>query len=201
MSWRGVLVGLCLLGLGGCSSTREGSPGPAAPAVPGPLLRKQIAHRIANLKFQRGVALLDSLNWLILYGEAAVPQLLTALQAPDPRTRAYAAYVLGEIGDRRAVPPLRRALARERVRLVRYETAAALVTLGDWGQVGLLIEGLADPRRRFRHKCFEVLEKQLRLTLGYDPDAPPAEREQALAKWRAWWERNRAHLTPVVEER
>lgn len=166
----------------------------------GQILKKQIAKRINGLKFQRGVALLDSLNWLILYGEHAVPQLLEALKDPDPRTRSYSAYVLGEIGNDSVVPDLRTALAGESHKLVRYEVAASLVTLGDWGQLGVLIDGLEEESKLFRFKCFEILRKNLNLTFGYDPNGPSEERALAVQKWVVWWERNRESFTPVLEK-
>ena len=196
-----LLSAVVLCGLPGCVTTEGGEYADARePRDPvGPLLRKQINQRIEALKFQRGVALLDSLNWLIMYGESAVPQLKEALEDPDPRTRSYVAYVLGEIGSRGAIPKLRDRLDREDHKLARYELAAALVSLGDWGQIGILIDGLEEPGRRYRYKCFEVLNKNLNLTFGYDPMGPVEERSRAIAKWRAWWKRNQESFTPVIE--
>jgi len=165
----------------------------------GPLLKKQISKRIDGLKYQRGVALLDSLNWLILYGEYAVPQLLEGLEDPDPRTRSYCAYVLGEIGNDSVVKDLRATLEAEDHKLVRYEIAASLVTLGDWGQLGVLISGLNEQSKLFRYKCFEILRKNLNLTFGYDPESPAEERALAVQKWVVWWERNRESFTPVLQ--
>lgn len=168
------------------------------PKGTGPLLQKQIEKRIDNLKYQRGDALLDSLNWLILYGEYAVPQLEAALIKPDHRTRSYAAYVLGEIGDTAVVPKLRESLGKEKNKLVRYEMASSLMTLGDWGQIGVLIDGLGEDSRLFRFKCFEVLKKNLNLTFGFDPAGAVKERTAAVRKWRAWWERNKDKYTPIA---
>ncbi len=163
----------------------------------GPMLRRQIDKRIEELKYKRGVALLDSLNWLVLYGDNAVPQLIEALHEPDHRTRAYVAFALGEIGNQSVIPQLREALDDEERKLVRYEIAAALVTLGDWGQIGMLIDGLADENRRNRHKSFEVLKRNVNLTFDFDPSGADADRRRSVAKWRAWWTENREQLTPV----
>lgn len=164
----------------------------------GPMLRRQIDKRIKDLKYKRGVTLLDSLNWLVLYGDNAVPQLVEALQDPDQRTRGYVAFALGEIGNQSVIPPLREALDDEEGKLVRYEMSAALVTLGDWGQIGLLIEGLEDENRRYRHKSFEVLKRNVNLTFDYDPSGAEVDRRRSVAKWRAWWSENRDQLTPVL---
>jgi HEAT repeat protein len=43
---------------------------------------------------------------LVTFGEDAVPELIAALDAPHPRTRAIAATALSRIGDPRAVEPI-----------------------------------------------------------------------------------------------
>jgi len=47
---------------------------------------------------------------LAALGPAALPDLFSALEDPDPRLRMWAAYTLGMTGDARAVPALTRAL-------------------------------------------------------------------------------------------
>lgn len=47
---------------------------------------------------------------LAALGPAALPDLFSALDDPDPRLRMWAAYTLGMIRDARAVPALMRAL-------------------------------------------------------------------------------------------
>ena len=191
---------LVLFALSGCITVDEQIPPPTRDEEVSPVLQKQIDKRIEGLKFQRGVALLDSLNWLIMYGETTIPHLVKALSDPDPRTRSYCAYVLGEIGNDSVVPVLREVQEGETHKLVRYEIAASLVTLGDWGQFGILVDGLEEKSKLLRFKCFDVLRKSLNLTLGYDPDSPEEERAAAVAKWRAWWERNKKNFTPVLEK-
>ncbi len=60
----------------------------------------------------------------------AVPQLITALKAPDPETRSAAAAALAEIGDTRARQPLRDAAAEDVEPSVRDSAAKALKELG-----------------------------------------------------------------------
>jgi hypothetical protein len=202
VAFLGVVLVFGLLGLPGCVTVDEQGDmtlPDLEDSEQGKILKKQISKRIYGLKFQRGVALLDSLNWLILYGDHAVPQLLEALNDPDPRTRSYSAYVLGEIGNDSVVKDLRATLEGEDHKLVRYEIAASLVTLGDWGQLGVLISGLNEQSKLFRYKCFEILRKNLNLTFGYDPESPAEERALAVQKWVVWWERNRESFTPVLQ--
>jgi HEAT repeat protein len=198
--WVLIVVGFVCLP--SCVTVEEHGPRPwdGHEEESSPLLQKQIEKRIEGLRFQRGVALLDSLNWLILYGEYANPQLIEALHDPDPRTRSYAAYVLGEIGDDAIVPELREALQTEKRKLVRYEIAASLVTLGDWAQLGILIQGLEETSPVYRFKCFEILRKNLNLTFSFDPNGSEDERAEAMKKWHAWWTQNRDNFTPVLKK-
>ncbi len=196
-----LLLGVILLVTGCVTEGELREQEPNTGELAGPLLKKQIAMRITNLKYQRGMSLYDTLNWLILYGEMAVPQLLESMADPDPRTRSYCSYILSEIGDPKVIPVLRDALAEENHKLVRYEISASLVTLGDWAQLGVLINGLEEESKRYRHKCFEVLRKHLNLTLGYDPDGPAEERTVAVSKWAAWWQRNQNNFSPILSKK
>jgi HEAT repeat protein len=45
--------------------------------------------------------------------EGAVPALIRRLQDPDPTVRARAAEILGDLGDARALEPLKRAFVSD----------------------------------------------------------------------------------------
>ncbi len=82
----------------------------------------------------------SALASMFIMGEPVDPSELSVmvLEARDPRARAHAAFLLGEMGDRSAVPMLRQAWATpirdaseiER-RILRLQIAEALVKLGD----------------------------------------------------------------------
>lgn len=49
---------------------------------------------------------------LVQMGQAAVPELIKGLSSDNPKTVMYAAYCLGQIGDRSALPALRQGKER-----------------------------------------------------------------------------------------
>lgn len=77
-------------------------------------------------------------------GEAGDPTPVSRmlLESPDPRLRAHAAFVLGEMGDPSAIPmlqqawsaPMRNTTESER-RIFRLQVVEAMLKLGDWSSV------------------------------------------------------------------
>ena len=63
--------------------------------------------------------------------------MLEASRSEDPGVRKMAAYVMGKLGDRRAVERLK-VLLEDRVPDVRWNAAIALATLGDGSGVAVL---------------------------------------------------------------
>lgn len=66
-----------------------------------------------------------------LEGKEAYSALLTALKDSDPQVRQGAIAALGELGDRQALPKLRKVLLKDRHAGVRTEAAYRLGKLGD----------------------------------------------------------------------
>lgn len=61
-----------------------------------------------------------SIGWaLTTIGKPAVPALIEVLKNADPYTRTFAAYLLGEIGDAKALPALREIAQKYPVKEVR----------------------------------------------------------------------------------
>jgi len=81
---------------------------------------------------------------LIKIGEPAVEPLIEVLKNEVPNTRASAAYILGEIGDKRAVEPLFHALGDSNL-LVEGRAAEALEVIGE-PAVEYLFKALEDDR-------------------------------------------------------
>lgn len=75
------------------------------------------------------------------------------LESPDPRVRAHAAYILGELGDRSAMGLLRQATGESmpranasRVQLLKLQIAEAMIKLGDEGQLSVIRAALYPAR-------------------------------------------------------
>lgn len=93
---------------------------------------------------------------LHLAGLGAVAPLINLLDAPDHITRAFAAQVLGEIGDKRAFKALVRALLDDSVD-VRVKATASLGQLGDRRAQYTLEKVLEDPEWPVRSAAAKAL--------------------------------------------
>src|SRR5262245_48191796 len=136
------LVVLCfaiIAGTAGCASETVAEREKDGFVLASPVLQREIDQRIDNLRYQHNRDLLASMQRLITIGEPAIPALVKALKSDDPKTRSSVAFVLGEIGDQRAVKDLTQLLT-DSVESVRFEGAAAVVTLGDWTAMPVLIQ-------------------------------------------------------------
>jgi hypothetical protein len=146
----------------------------------------QTAADIAKFEDPKGIERMAAARRLAAQGEVAIPQLLQALEThPGARTRGMAAYTLGNMGDRRVVDPLARALS-DAATDVRLEVATALLRLGDVRGFDTLIGGLEDPDPRIRFQSIGNLKEASGSNFGFEPDGDPLERQAAVARWRGW---------------
>lgn len=76
--------------------------------------------------------------------------------------------------------------------LVRARAASMGDGLPDAVVVPTLIDRLADPDPVVRLTAHEELKKRTGQDLGYHPWDDPPLRDQAAARWRAWWESRHA---------
>lgn len=94
---------------------------------------------------------------MIRLKRSAVDPLISALTKTDPLIREGAAFCLGEIGDRKAVPSLLK-LIRDPVGHVRQSLAGALGKLGDFIATGGLIQLLDDPYPNVQESAIQALK-------------------------------------------
>lgn len=127
----------------------------------------------------------------------AVPRLIQLLRSPKERIRVTAANALRDVGDARAVIPLRSAL-NDPVFTVRNTAQRALVSFGERA-VDPMLEALADAKPPARVLLIEALgelevTRARRALTHLRKSADPAERaaiERALARiprplWSPW---------------
>jgi len=134
---------------------------------------------------------METAGRLARFGEYAVPTLMDGLTSPDVPVRVTSAYVLGMIGDPRSYDALHRATYDSTID-VRYEAATALLRGGDDRGLPVLVHGLEDADPRVRAKAILVLHGRTGEDFGYRPDASPADRQAAVARWREWMSRRRS---------
>ena len=74
----------------------------------------------------------------------------------------------------------------ERLRKHAYDT---LLKCDDPALIPLLIDTLADDHLGRRSAALYLLKQRTHQSFGYAPKAPAPQRQEAIAKWRAWWEK------------
>jgi len=188
--------------VGGCATTKSSEPAVQTEwLAPSPGLKDQIEKKAQRIPWtntwEERVSLIQ---WFAGVGEPAYPYLLGMVTDPRPRVAGTALAALGSTGDPRLIEPLR-ALpwpTEDNVDLA-LERARALMQLGDWSLVPLIIEGLRDERFYTRAVCAKALTDATRESIPFDPSAAEDEREQQILKWEAWWHQRAGDelLTPV----
>jgi hypothetical protein len=162
---------------------------------PSALLAQQIEDESTRLPWTHDLERVEQIRWFVSVGEPAYAKLLTLATDPRDDVAAAAIAALGGTGDRRLVPHLRAlpwaaagsAEAAGRSRSLELERARALVSLGDWTALPVLIDGLRDEKLYTRTLCLQVLQRTTRQTLGFDPKGEPDRREEAVLRWEGWW--------------
>lgn len=154
---------------------------------PNVLLKQQIDKKVADLRYTHGVELMNSLDWLARCGELAFHALIEALDDTDTTTRSSAANILGRGRDRRVIPYLQKKVNDSDVRM-RFEVARALLRLGDWSNMPILIAGLRDSSEYVRALCNDALKTSTQVDFGFVSSATESEREPKVQKWESWWQ-------------
>lgn len=189
MQRMGALAALALATLlaSACSSTSSGK-STSGWLQPSPSLRQQIDDQIKRLPWTHGAERVEQISWFATVGEPAYEQLLVLCADPRADVAASAVAALGATRDSRLVDSLRAVKwTAGDDRALRYERARCFVRLGDWAQLGALIDGLAEEDAWARAWCLSALREVTGQDLGFDPRADAPEREQALERWRSWY--------------
>lgn len=153
---------------------------------PTKMLKEQIDKRVSELRYTHGMELMNHLDWLVRCGENAYPTLIDALDNGDATTRAGAANVLGRCNDRRVIPFLSEH-AKDTDPRMRFEVARALLRLGDWTHIPVLIDGMRDGSEYVRALCNDALKQSTQIDFGFVANATAEEREEKVKKWETWW--------------
>lgn len=171
--------------LGGCATTESSDSGRFVEA--NDLMAEEIRSRISQIPFQHREELFNNLVWLSQAGEQAIPDLLGALDNDEPKVRSNAAWVLGQIGDRRVITDLQ-PLVQDANATVRLESARTLMTLGDMRHAPVLIQSLDSDKPEVRYLCHEALKEATGQDFGYDHLSENLVlRHQSVFGWRQWW--------------
>lgn len=150
-------------------------------------LRKQIEDQVTRLPWTHGIERIEQIAWFASVGEPAYPYLLELCSDPRPDVAACAVAALGATGDSRLVEPLHQVQwTTDSAPAVRYERARAYLRLGDWSQIGVLVDGLESEDSWTRALCLASLKESTRIDLGFEASADAEQRAAAVARWRNW---------------
>lgn len=127
---------------------------------------------------------------LVQAGEPAFPKVVMALKHLKPQARRGAAFVLGQMQNKKAVPHLEEML-KDEDEGVRYEAAAALVDLKEVLGLHYMILALDHRSSNFRSEANKILVKTTGQDFGFDPAGLEEDRNQARNQWVRWWNQNK----------
>jgi len=182
------VVGVCVLALcsAGCSSTAKASSPAWLEASPG--LQERIDRKATSLAYTPGLeARVQLITWFAKVGEPAYPTLLEMMHDPRPDVAGAALAALGATRDARLVSYLREPGPSE-TESVALERGRALLMLGDWSGIPVMIKGLRAEHHYTRAVCHRALSDVAHETFGFDPRGEAPAREAAVDRWEAWWD-------------
>ena len=160
--------------------------------LPSSALQSDIELHAESLPWTHGRERVDLITWFATVGEPAYDTLLGFLDDDRPAVVATVLAALGATGDSRLVPYLRDAERPSWTEELLLESARARVRLGDWQAMPVLIDGLESEDQFKRALCAQTLFEATREDKGYAPGASLPEREEAVARWREWWQQRSA---------
>ncbi|MBI4615205.1 MAG: HEAT repeat domain-containing protein [Planctomycetes bacterium] len=134
-------------------------------------------------------------DYLLRFGARALPIVIERSQDEDPSVRMACAYLLGEIRSAEGVPTLRR-LLRDPHPLPSREAAASLAVLGHHEGTPLLIRELEAEDPAIRLWASSALYRAYQTPRGYYFLDPEPIRQEAVARWKLWWEEEGSRLPP-----
>ncbi|MCI0341157.1 MAG: HEAT repeat domain-containing protein [Planctomycetales bacterium] len=134
---------------------------------------------------------------LVLAGPLAVPALVSeGLAHTSAKVRENCAFVLGQIGDRRAEEPLVK-LLDDPAETVRFGAAGSLVEgFQNKNGVPILFRALYHPDLHVRRQADYILREYTGQSFAFDPSEVKSARDFAAGKWAEWWRKSADTFVP-----
>ena len=174
-----------------CASTHGSAPtGPVGGVFvePSEQLARQIELKAVECEFwsteEDFVGLCD---WFYEVGEPGYESLLDMAAGTSTRARFVAMSAFAIIGDRRLVQRFREEVPVPDEPSLHMSYARALMQMGDFSEVPVLIAGLHDPNPRNRAMAHQSLERATNNDVPFDPTGSREERETTASIWRRWF--------------
>ena len=122
-----------------------------------------------------------------IHAASLEPALEQQLGDADPDVVRNSGLALAHLGVHSAVPAIEAALARAHYAETQRDLAYALARLGSTAGMLTLLGGLDHRDDLVREAFFEQFFAVTGQHLGYEPLAPRAERQEAIARLQGWW--------------
>lgn len=155
-----------------------------------PQLGSKAIPKIVELLGDQNVALrAEAMQYLIDLQEEAIPSLLSHIAHNNREVRLRVVYILGEIGTIQSVIPLKDAAVKDPDKNIRVTALKAISSsFTEVIAIPVLILSLRDSEQEIRTLAIDELKKVTNSDLGFVVDAPLADREKAIEKWKDWWQ-------------
>jgi uncharacterized protein YoxC len=121
-----------------------------------------------------------------LPADLVINEVVPLLEQDDIRNDA--AQILGDLGDKRAAKTLANYVGTTDERF-KFQLGVALVQLQNEAGILILINALESDDQAVNTIAIDTLKKVFGVDWGYKPWVGKEERLEAVAKWRAYWEK------------
>jgi len=136
------------------------------------------------------VAVWALMGFMVQRGTVPEEVLKASLESSDPQARARAAEQLAQSANETNVSRLA-ALATDKDERVRGTAVSMLARMNNRSPLvmGALIRALSMPGETVRQRACATLSEWTGQKRPYDPAADQATREQTIAAWKDWWQK------------
>lgn len=125
--------------------------------------------------------------------EEEVDALIAELESSNYGTRYSATVELGRYDGPKVVAALER-MVSDPEDFIRKTAIRILRDKKSKGSIPLFLDALQDEDYHVRVAASGALQALTGQKFGYNPDAPPKEREQQASRWRSWWNENKKRV-------
>ena len=127
-------------------------------------------------------------------GSRSLRHIEAAMHDPRPRVREKAATAFARVARYDNARSLARMATKDESPNVRAAAVSGLGKLAAFDEMDTILAAMSDPDLAVRRRAGRAARKIACAEVGYDPEAPPAERRVAIERMRSVWkaEKDRA---------